>query len=404
MSVGAERARSMSKRTRQTAVESSLMRSSMNSAATSRTAPAKPETSPASLAADATKARRMTKSTLNAFLRRMAQIELLKPQEEILLARQIRKGLAWEAVRHELEEELGRAPTNVEWGDRLGVSVETIREELRKSARSKAAMISANLRLVVSIAKRYQYRGLTFPDLIQEGTFGLMKATEKFDPEKGFKFSTYATWWIKQSIMRAIADQSRTVRLPVHVHDFINAMKKANRDLTSQLGRAPSTEELARKLDTTVQKVEFYREASQQVVSLEQTRSIGKKGSSAGTGVSGSRKESTLNDMIKDDEPLPEDRTQAFMLKENVKDLLSTLSLREQEVVRMRFGLDDGQTKTLEEIGQVFSVTRERVRQIESRALHKLRQPYRNHKLREYNVDAANLTGSSSGNNVLMPA
>ncbi|CAM9262573.1 unnamed protein product [Chrysoparadoxa australica] len=325
----------------------------------------------------------INQDSLRWYLKKMSKIDLLKPQEELALAHQIQKGIEWETVRDDMEEDLGHTPSNAEWAMKVGVEEETLVRTLQEAGQAKKTMISANLRLVVSIAKRYQNRGLTFPDLIQEGSFGLMKATEKFDPNKGFKFSTYGTWWIKQSIMRAIADQSRTIRLPVHVHDFLNSIKKATRELAETFGRAPTDEELAERLQVSVQKIEFYREASQGVVSIEQPKNISRKGGGGGKG-----SEVTLSDTIKANEPSPEDNMQAHMLRENVKQVLAaSLSPREQEVVRMRFGLDDGKSKTLEEIGKVFSVTRERVRQIEARALGKLRQPYRNAKLREYALE-----------------
>ncbi|KAG5188555.1 RNA polymerase [Tribonema minus] len=321
-------------------------------------------------------------SQLQHLFKRMTSIDLLKPEEEIALARQIKLGIEWEAAREELAMRLERTPSLGEWAAHMGVDEDTLKLIMIRSARAKSTMISANLRLAVSIAKRYRRRGLALPDLIQEGSFGLMKAAERFDPEKGFKFSTYATWWIKQSIMRAIADQSRTIRLPVHVHDFLNSVKRATRELSLELGRHPTDEELAMRLQVTAQKIVFYRDAAQSVLSMEQSRNFAsRKGSGASQG---GKSDMTLEDSLRDPEPLPEDRTQHAMLKENLLQLLGTLSPREQEVVRLRFGLDDGRARTLEEIGQVFCVTRERVRQIESRALQKLRQPYRNHKLRAY--------------------
>jgi len=340
----------------------------------------------------------------------MATHELLRASEEIVLARQIRILLKWEEIREGLETDLERPPSYLEWCTSINeanlasppttpeddetteaeaplvptiIDVSQLKKQIRKSKKAKRAMIESNLRLVVSIAKRYQHRGLSFQDLCQEGTLGLMKATEKFDPDKGFRLSTYATWWIKQSIMRAIADQSRTIRLPVHVHDQLNAIKKVTREMSNALGRTPTDDELATKMGLTVEKLRFLASASKPAISFEAPKNVGRKGSSAGLGGSGAG-EVTLLDSIKDSGPSPDDLTESAMLKDDVEKLLCTLSSREQDVVKMRFGLDDGRSKTLEEIGNKFSVTRERIRQIEARALHKLRQPYRNHKLKEY--------------------
>jgi RNA polymerase primary sigma factor len=180
------------------------------------------------------------------------QIDLLKPDEEITLSRQIRLGLEWEAGREELRMRLEREPTQEEWAGQMGVDADTLQDMLQKASDAKTSMVNANLRLAVSIAKRYSHRGLTLSDLVQEGTFGLMKATERFDPDKGFKFSTYATWWIKQSIMRAIADQSRTIRLPVHVHELLNGINRATRELSLEYGRSPTDEELAVHLQVII--------------------------------------------------------------------------------------------------------------------------------------------------------
>ena len=284
-----------------------------------------------------------------------------------------------------------RPPTYAEWAAAVkkGMSVPEMKKQIRRSLRAKSALTESNLRLVISIAKRYQNRGLNFQDLCQEGTLGLTRACEKFDPERGFRFSTYATWWIKQSIMRAIADQARTIRLPVHIHDQLALMNKAERDLQQSLGREPTKEEIAVKINVKPDRIEFLKRSALKAVSMETELGSGKtKGSSAGTGGSrgggGGSREFTLQDTIKDPDQKPLDNAAQNMLKDDISRLICTLNAREQAVIRMRFGLDDGKPKTLEEIGRRFSVTRERIRQIEARALHKLRQPYRNHAVKCY--------------------
>ena len=270
--------------------------------------------------------------SVRLYLREIGKIPLLSPEEELELAQKVKAG----------------------------------------DKRAKDKMAEANMRLVVSIAKRYSGRGLDFLDLIQEGNTGLLRAVEKFDPDKGFKFSTYATWWIRQAITRAIADQARTIRIPVHMVETINKLLRTQRRLTQELNREPSNEEIAAAMEMEVDKVEYVMKIKQDITSLD-------------ANIRDDDDDSVLADFIEDEDATsPEESATTQLLKEQVKNMLGVLTEREQKILKLRFGLEDGKSHTLEEVGQEFSVTRERIRQIEAKALSKLRKHKDSKKLHEY--------------------
>ncbi|MFQ6230844.1 RNA polymerase sigma factor [Nocardia sp. NPDC002869] len=300
--------------------------------------------------------------SVRAYLKQIGKVALLNAEEEVELAKRIEAGLyAAEKMREFTEA-----------GDKLPVATRRdFNWIIRDGNRAKNHLLEANLRLVVSLAKRYTGRGMAFLDLIQEGNLGLIRAVEKFDYTKGYKFSTYATWWIRQAITRAMADQARTIRIPVHMVEVINKLGRIQRELLQDLGREPTPEELAKEMDITPEKVLEIQQYAREPISLDQT--IGDEG------------DSQLGDFIEDSEAVVAvDAVSFTLLQDQLQSVLETLSEREAGVVRLRFGLTDGQPRTLDEIGQVYGVTRERIRQIESKTMSKLRHPSRSQVLRDY--------------------
>ena len=296
------------------------------------------------------------------YLKEIGKVDLLTPEQEIVLAQKMGAGNTAKEQMEELEKEGGEVPDEVR---------KELNQLIKEGERAKQSLAEANLRLVVSIAKRYVGRGMLFLDLIQEGNLGLIKAVEKFDYTKGYKFSTYATWWIRQAISRAIADQARTIRIPVHMVETINKVIRVNRQLLQELGHDPTPEETAAEMNMPVEKVREIMKIAQEPVSLE-------------TPI-GEEEDSHLGDFIPDEDASEPSEAASFtLLKEQLVDVLSTLTPREEKVLKLRFGIEDGRTRTLEEVGKEFNVTRERIRQIEAKALRKLRHPSRSKKLKDF--------------------
>lgn len=303
------------------------------------------------------------------YLKEIGKVPLLSADEEIELAQNMEDGAVATEKINVLKGRLDGA--SEEEKAEIKEEIKTLQRDVDKGADAKKRLAEANLRLVVSIAKGYVGRGMLFLDLIQEGNLGLIKAVEKFDYKKGYKFSTYATWWIRQAITRAIADQARTIRIPVHMVETINKLIRVSRQLLQELGREPSPEEIAKEMNMPVERVREILKISQEPVSLE-------------TPI-GEEEDSHLGDFIKDDNvPVPADAAAFTLLKEQLEEVLGTLTEREQKVLTLRFGLEDGRARTLEEVGKEFNVTRERIRQIEAKALRKLRHPSRSRKLKDY--------------------
>jgi RNA polymerase primary sigma factor len=303
-----------------------------------------------------------TNDPVRMYLKEIGKVPLLTAEQEVILAKAIEEGEAATAELDKAASSVKKPPT---------MRMRELQRTERQGQLAKKKLIEANLRLVVSIAKRYVGRGMLFLDLIQEGNLGLIRAVEKFDYTKGYKFSTYATWWIRQAITRAIADQARTIRIPVHMVETINKLIRIQRQLLQDLGREPTPEEIGREMEFSPEKVREILKVSQEPVSLE-------------TPI-GEEEDSHLGDFIEDsDAVVPVDAASFILLQEQLDSVLHTLSEREKKVIQLRFGLTDGHPRTLEEVGREFGVTRERIRQIESKTLSKLRHPSRSQKLRDY--------------------
>lgn len=304
------------------------------------------------------------------YLKEIGKVPLLSADEEIELAQKMEAGSVAVEKIPLLKERLAETGDEQE-KEEIQAEIKALQLDVDRGSDAKKRLAEANLRLVVSIAKRYVGRGMLFLDLIQEGNLGLIKAVEKFDYRKGYKFSTYATWWIRQAITRAIADQARTIRIPVHMVETINKLIRVSRQLLQELGREPTPEEIAAEMNMPVERVREILKISQEPVSLE-------------TPI-GEEEDSHLGDFIQDDNvPVPADAAAFTLLKEQLEEVLGTLTEREQKVLTLRFGLEDGRARTLEEVGKEFNVTRERIRQIEAKALRKLRHPSRSRKLKDY--------------------
>ena len=330
--------------------------------------------------------KRVSTDSMRSYLKDIGSVTLLNAKQEVELAKRIQDLMRLEGIRESLvdEENPDVEVTDQQWASAAGLNVQALHQRLRDGKAAKNEMIQANLRLVVSIAKKYANTNMSFQDLIQEGCVGLIRGAEKFDFERGYKFSTYAHWWIRQAVTRSISDQSRTIRLPVHLFEIISRISKMEQKFAIQHGRNPTVDEIASEMDMSAEKITQIKKAAQAPVSLAQSMGGDNKGRTI---------EDTLVDIYAEG---PEKVSGKSLLKEDLENVLNTLNPRERDVLRLRYGLDDGRVKTLEEIGTVFSVTRERIRQIEAKALRKLKQPSRNSILQEYYESGDNKPASSA--------